>query len=129
MGESMLGRNSPTVEVPPYPVMGSESLREAQLWPEPRREPAGAAGGCPGSACSGQQAVPQREQRGAERAGSSWALDVVMRSPPSVFRGSDGFEEGSRMLNLSRFENIQGSDMKGRRGIQIELGSLKEKTV
>ena len=129
MGESTLGRNSPPIEVLPYPVMGSESLREAQLSPEPRGEPAGAAGGCPRSACSRQQAVPQREKRGAERAGRSWALDAVMRSPPSVFRGSDGFEEGSRMLNLSRFENIQGSDMKGRRGIQIELGSLKEETV
>ena len=46
-----------------------------------------------------------------------------------MFSGSDVFEEGSRMLNLSRFENIQGSDMKGKREIQIELGSLKEETV
>lgn len=56
-------------------------------------------------------------------------MDVVVCFPPSVFSGSDVFEEGSRMLNLSRFENIQGSDMKGKREIQIELSSLKEETV
>ena len=51
-------------------------------------------------------------------------MDVVVCFPPSVFSGSDVFEEGSRMLNLSRFENIQGSDMKGKREMQTELHTL-----
>ena len=73
---------------------------------------------------------PEREAAlSCARLSTADTVDVVVCFPPSVFSGSDVFEEGSRMLNLSRFENIQGSDMKGKREIQIELSSLKEETV
>ena len=47
-------------------------------------------------------------------------FDLVVCFPPTVFSCSDVFEEGSRMLNLSRFDNFQSSNMKEKRDKQIE---------
>ena len=47
-------------------------------------------------------------------------FDLVVCFPPTVFSCSDVFEKGSRMLNLSRCENFQSSEMKGKRDKQTE---------
>ena len=130
MGKSTLGRNSPAIVVLPYPMIGSKKPQRSPdlLWTQERT--------C--RCCRRRLWVSVFTAAGSPERGAalSWArlstadaLDVVICFPPSVFSGSDVFVEGSRMLNLSRFENIQGSDMKGKREIQIELGSLKEETV
>ena len=123
-------RNSPARIVLSFSATGWKKSRGSPALVCIRERTWGAAGSGSGSACSLQLALL--------KAGLSWAeLSVCPRLtrvicwcfPPSLFRCSDVFGEEIRMLNLSRWENIQGSGMKGKREMQIELCTLKKETV